>query len=145
MRALMTRSHSDRGAILVHTAFALIALFLFTGFVVDYGTMWVSRNQAQNAADAGALAGALARINDDTTSPPASKTSGKVWEAASAAAAWNRVWGTTVPVTLDWTCPDDATTNCVVVDAYSDGTNGSTALPTFFLGLDGIASQKMKA
>ena len=41
-------------------------------FVVDHGILWVSRGQAQNAADAGALSGAIARAYDELTNPPAS-------------------------------------------------------------------------
>ena len=54
-----TRLRDDRGAIIIHVAFALLALLAFSAFVVDMGVMWVSRRQAQNAADAGALAGAV--------------------------------------------------------------------------------------
>ena len=46
-----TRS-SERGAILVHVAIAMLALIAVNTFVVDYGVMWVARRQAQNAADA---------------------------------------------------------------------------------------------
>ena len=48
----------ERGAVLVHVAIGLIAFMAFSTFVVDYGVFWLSRRQAQNAADAGALAGA---------------------------------------------------------------------------------------
>ena len=44
---------------------ALIALLAFSAFVIDYGVLWVSRGQAQNAADAAALAGAVALSYDD--------------------------------------------------------------------------------
>ena len=59
-----TRLRDDRGAIIIHVAFALLALLAFSAFVVDMGVMWVSRRQAQNAADAGALAGAVALMKD---------------------------------------------------------------------------------
>src|SRR6187549_3914091 len=51
---------NDRGAMLIHVAFALLALMAFASFTVDLGVMWASRRQAQNAADAGALAGVIA-------------------------------------------------------------------------------------
>ena len=54
----------DRGAIIIHVAFALMALLAFTAFVFDYGVMWVARRQAQNVADAAALAGAVSLIRD---------------------------------------------------------------------------------
>ena len=60
------------GAVLVHVAVAIIGLLAFCALVVDYGTMWVSRRQAQNAADAAALAGAISLAFDsgtDSTAP----------------------------------------------------------------------------
>jgi Flp pilus assembly protein TadG len=45
-------------------------LFVFMGFsmfVTDLGALWLARGQAQNAADAGALAGAISRAFDDTS------------------------------------------------------------------------------
>ena len=62
----------------------------FNVFVLDYGVMWVSRRQAQNAADAGALAGAVARGYDDFADPPASD--GLAAESATQTAAANLVW-----------------------------------------------------
>ena len=55
---------SERGAVIIHVAIALIALLGFTAVIVDYGAMWVARSQAQSAADAGALAGALTLLED---------------------------------------------------------------------------------
>ena len=46
----------DRGAVLIYVALVILVLMAFTTFVSDYGLLWVSRRQAQNAADAGALA-----------------------------------------------------------------------------------------
>ena len=57
---------SERGAVIIHVAIALIALLGFTAVIVDYGAMWVARSQAQAAADAGALAGALTLLEDLT-------------------------------------------------------------------------------
>jgi hypothetical protein len=144
----MVRNASDRGAALIHVTVILIGLFLFTGLVADYGTFWVGRNQVQNAADAGALAGETARIFDDTSSRPASTTSGKIYESVTAAVAQNYIWGQSPPantVVVGWNCPQNDTTNCVVVDVYRDGTNNSTALPTFFLQLANITSQGTRA
>ena len=61
---MLSRGKRERGAIIIHVAFALLALLAFSAFVVDMGMMWVSRGQAQNAADAGALAGAVALMRD---------------------------------------------------------------------------------
>ena len=71
---LLTRGKRERGAIIIHVAFALLALLAFSAFVVDMGVMWVSRGQAQNAADAGALAGAVALMRDGGSSTEAAKS-----------------------------------------------------------------------
>src|SRR6266513_4961135 len=70
MEAYVGRGKCERGAILIQVAISIVALTAFTAFVVDYGVLWVARGQAQNAADAGALAGAIARAFDDTAEPP---------------------------------------------------------------------------
>ena len=40
---MLTRGKCERGAIIIHVAFALLALLAFSAFVVDMGVMWVSR------------------------------------------------------------------------------------------------------
>ena len=54
------KRENERGAMLVHVALAILALMAFSAFSIDYGVFWLSRRQAQNSADAGALAGAIA-------------------------------------------------------------------------------------
>ena len=61
---------AEEGAVFVQVGIALFVLMAFNVFVIDYGMMWVARGQAQNAADAGALAGAVARGFDDFDSDP---------------------------------------------------------------------------
>ncbi|PYR30977.1 MAG: hypothetical protein DMF90_26560 [Acidobacteria bacterium] len=142
----MKRLSSERGAVLVHVGISLLGLILFSGFVVDYGVLWESRRQAQNAADAGALAGAIARINDDKSASP-STTSGMVYQSIVNTVGFNPIWGLAPPentVTMDWTCPDGST-NCVHVDVFRDGTHNSTALPTFVMRIANIQSQGTKA
>src|SRR4029453_10686406 len=90
MSALNRVGGDDRGAILVHVAIALLALVAFTTFVADYGVLWVARHQAQNAADAGALAGAIGLgfdNNSDLTD------TGPAKESAFLATQRNFVWG----------------------------------------------------
>src|SRR5206468_4796273 len=70
METYVGRGKCERGAILIQVAISIMALTAFSAFVVDYGVLWVARGQAQNAADAGALAGAIALAYDDTTYPP---------------------------------------------------------------------------
>jgi Flp pilus assembly protein TadG len=76
-------------------------LFVFMGmsmFVVDYGVMWLARVQAQNAADAGALAGATARAFDELTDPPAAN--GAAYQSAMAAATRHTVFGDIASATV---------------------------------------------
>jgi Flp pilus assembly protein TadG len=89
----MTASHIDpgwtrneRGAVLIQVAVALLALLALSSFVFDYGVMWVSRGQAQNSADAGALSGAISLAFDSSTDQDAARAK------AIALARRNRVW-----------------------------------------------------
>ena len=55
----------DRGAVLIHVALGVLALTAFLTIVADFGLMWTARRQAQNSADAGAIAGATGLGYDD--------------------------------------------------------------------------------
>jgi hypothetical protein len=120
-------------------------LTAFCAFVLDYGVLWASRREAQNAADAGALAGAIARLKDEPGHPPAAN--GPAYRSAYYTAQANGVFGSAPGVVVTWTCPAwlPSGTRCVRVDTYRDGTNGSTVLPVYFGTLFGLTSQKIKA
>jgi hypothetical protein len=135
-----TRAGAERGAILVQVGLALLAVLAFTAFVVDYGILWVSRGQSQNAADAAALAGAVAlsyeSMTDRTDTGPAKRSALNV-------ALSHNVWGQPPTVTMaDITfppCPDDGTDSCIRVNVFRPG------LPTFLARLAGVTSQDTKA
>lgn len=62
----MRRSWRDeRGMTLIFVGMSFVALMSAVMLSVDVGTMMVARSQSQNAADAGALAGAVALVFDD--------------------------------------------------------------------------------
>jgi hypothetical protein len=123
-----------------------MTLLVFLGlsvFVVDYGVLWVGREQAQNAADAGAIAGAISQAYDDPS---------VIGESVSRIVAANPVWfdpedpeATSSTVLLE--CPAEAIagTSCVKVGVYRDGSNGSGSLPMFFAPVLGITSQGVRA
>ena len=134
---------SDRGAVLVQVAIAILVMTAMATFVVDQGVVWVSRGQAQNAADAGALSGAIARAYDEFTSPPASN--GKAFKSAVGAARANEVWTTVPTAQVSWACPAGVTGSCVRVDVYRNGDFGSTPLPTIFGRVLNIPSQGVRA
>jgi Flp pilus assembly protein TadG len=144
----MKNHENDRGAVLIHVAMGLIALMAFSTFVIDYGVFWESRRQTQNAADAGAMSGAVALAYDDPTD-----ASGVVAQSALNNALDNLVWGQSpsvikasdiqTPVT-GYVCPNDGTSTCVRVDAYRTAARGN-ALPIFFGQLVSLSSQDVKA
>jgi hypothetical protein len=144
-RSMHERLRSERGVSLIQVGLAILVLTGFTAFVLDYGVLWLGRRQAQNAADSGALAGAIARAFDETANPP--EDDGPAYESASLAAGAHFVVGETPAVAVSWECPAFAAGGrCVRVDVFRDGAgNGSTPLPTFFANLFGIGSQPVRA
>jgi len=142
------RPASERGAILIQVGVAILVLSAFSMFIVDYGVLWVSRHQAQNSADAGALAGATALALDSFTNHA---DNGPAKQAARRFAVANQVWGQApdVQMATDVRFYNDApaafpaicaTDSCVRVDVYRNQARGN-ALPTFFGGLVGVADQ----
>jgi hypothetical protein len=145
----------ERGAILVHVAVAFIGLLSFSALTIDYGVMWVSRREAQNAADAGALAGALSLAFE---APGDVSPTGRPRVSARAVAVSHLVWGQAPSVTVasDVTvgpCPDPlanpnvivpGTDVCLRVDVYRDQAHANP-LPTYFAQLVGIGSQDVRA
>jgi Flp pilus assembly protein TadG len=143
---------SERGAIVVQVGVAILVLSAFLMLVVDYGVLWVSRHQAQNAADSGALAGAIALAFDDFDDHA---DTGPAKQAARSFALVNNVWGedpdvdmaTDVrfysddPSAFPADCADDS---CVRVDVYRNQARGN-ALPTIFGWLVGLSSQGVRA
>ena len=144
----MTARRSERGAVLVHVAIGLIVLLAFSAFAIDYGILWVSRAQAQNAADAAALAGATALSYDNYEDRTAT---GPAVTSALAVAAQNAVWGqaptaATVDVSFP-PCPANVsppTDGCVRVDVWRNQARGNP-LPTYFAQLIGVTSQGVRA
>src|SRR5713101_732583 len=141
----MRRHSSERGAILIFVALSIFVLTAMSAYVLDYGVFWKSLREAQNAADAGALSGATARAYDETANPPSA--GGLAYQSALKAAQANKIFGQTPGIVVTWDCPSyvGGGTNCVRVDAYRDGTNGSNALPVFFAALFSQSSQGVKA
>jgi len=142
MPPVETRS-SERGAILVFVAIAILMLMGFLTIVMDFGISWVSRGQAQNAADAGALAGAIARAYDELDDPPA--TGGEAATSAEQGAESNNVWGQAPVAQVSWTCPTGVAGDCVRVDVYRNGQFGSASLPLIFGKLLDITSHGVRA
>jgi hypothetical protein len=149
------RRRGERGAILLHIAIAILVLIGFIAFVVDYGVMWVGRRQAQNAADAGALAGAIAMAFDGNGYTDRTPT-GPARTAAHRLATVNGVWGEAPDVDVNTDvyftgtpadmCPPDANglTPCLRVDVYRNQVRGNP-LPVLFGQAVGIVDQGVRA
>jgi len=64
---VLKKLRDQQGAVLVLVTVAFIVLIAFAAFAIDVGHLYVVRNELQNAADAGALAGTRVLYNDDGT------------------------------------------------------------------------------
>jgi Putative Flp pilus-assembly TadE/G-like len=146
---------SERGAMLILVALSIAALIAFNTFVIDYGVMWVGRRQAQNAADAGALAGAVSMAFDangwtDRTPAGPARTSAQqtalinfIWGQAPDVNIATDVFFTDTPAAL--CAPDpNGNTPCIRVDVYRNQARGN-ALPVLFGGSVGLLSTGVRA
>lgn len=141
------RVSSDRGAVLIQTAIAMIALMGFSAFAVDYGVLWSARRQAQNAADAGAMAGAISMGFVDMDDQALAR------QSALDAAALNLIWGDPPDVTpADVTfppcppgSPGEDSDACIRVDVFRNQRPGGNPLPTIFGRLVGVTEQGVRA
>jgi Flp pilus assembly protein TadG len=91
----MWRSRDERGSIAVIAAVTLPILLGFAALAIDLSHVYVVRNELQNAADAGALAGARVLYNDSGTS--VNENANQVGYDAAVA---NR--GQKIPVEVNW-------------------------------------------
>lgn len=141
---------SDRGAIIIQVAIALLGLTMFSAFVVDFGILWSAKGQAQNAADAGALAAALNLMAKPTNTTEATTAAKKL---ANANAVWlQNTADADILVQTGLTCPPGSGggPGCVRVDVLRGATDRNNAahtntLPTIFARLAGISSQAINA
>ena len=111
----------ERGALLVHAALAMLALIAFSALAIDYGALLLGRRQAQNAADAAALAGAVSLAFDDPDDIARAQAT------AAAAGTANQVLGAApsiVPATdvqIIFPCPPGSPglpDTCIRADVY---------------------------
>src|SRR5688572_4891386 len=95
MKIFRRLRRDERGISILYVTTGFMAFFAATILAVDVGMLTTARSQAQNAADAGALAGAIALAMDDFEDRTASSPA--VQGAVSAALA-NTVIGENVAV-----------------------------------------------
>jgi Flp pilus assembly protein TadG len=129
MRRLHHVWHDERGTSLVFVAVGLMAMLSATTLAIDVGMFMNSRSQAQNAADAGALAGATALVFNSFTDR---SSTGPAVQSAVNTALTNQVAGSAVSVTpADVTFPNDPSGNPtrVAVQVFRT-TNRNNPIPT---------------
>ena len=119
----------------VFVGFSMMAFISASMLAIDVGMVMTARNQAQNSADAGALAGANALVHDNWNDRSAA---GPAVQNAIAASLQNTVMGANVSVTpADVTFPLDPTgeANRVQVTVYRQASRGnplSTLIARYF-------------
>lgn len=133
----------EHGAVFIQVGLVIFVLMAFNVFVLDYGVFWIARGQAQNAADAGALAGAVARGFDDFSDPPSQ--SGIASRIARAVAQANDVWQEPGTAVVSYDCPPGVTGTCTRVDVHRNGQGNSNPLDTFFGPILGVSEQRVRA
>lgn len=135
----------ERGAVLVHVAVAMMGLLAFSALTIDLGALWVARAQAQNAADAGALAGGVSLAYVNPTDLDAAQA------AATTIVQQHQVWGEPVaPASLQTSsgaCPtgSPAVPGACLQVRVSRGTASGTPLPAFFSRLFGVNAADVTA
>lgn len=137
----------ERGAVLVFVAVALTGLLGFSVLVVDYGMLWTARRQAQNAADAAAMAAAVSMGYVEMGNQSLARS------AAIGTAQANYIWGAQPDVTAgDVTfppCPPGSpgagSNACVRVDVFRNQRPNGNPLPTIFGRVIGVSTQGVKA
>jgi Flp pilus assembly protein TadG len=139
------RTNGQRGSALIQVAVAMLALLAICSFVFDYGVMWVSRGQAQTAADAGALSGAISLAYGSPTDFAGARL------RAINVEQQNAVWGAPPSVTdADVTfpaCPPGAPglpDTCVKVNVFRNQARAN-ALPTYFGRAANVLNQGVRA
>jgi Flp pilus assembly protein TadG len=135
----------ERGAVLVHVAVAMMGLLAFSALSIDLGTLWVARAQAQNAADAAALAGSVSLAYVDPSDVDAARAS------AQAIVQQHQIWGQAIQpsaVTMvTGSCPSGSPSTpgeCLGVTVFR-GSSYGTPLPVFFSRLFGMGSTDLWA
>lgn len=123
MRVVLRRRRDDdeRGVVAILVAMLAITLLVMSAIVIDFGTAYVNKRQAQTAADAGALAAAKVYANADASCATGTVVGGSFSEAqAEAEAVRQENFPGSKPGTLAAVCEDGAVKVSYDVQADSD-------------------------
>lgn len=137
-------AHEEDGFSLVFVGLGFMAFLAVSMLAIDVGMLMTARSQAQNSADAGALAGATALVYNDWNDRSAS---GPAVRNARSASLGNQVMGGNVDVKdSDVTFPlaPDGQNNRVKVDVFRDASRNNP-IPTLIAQYFGIATVGVNA
>ena len=144
MRRVQQRLHDESGMTYVFVGFGFMAFLGASMLAIDVGMLMTARNQAQNAADAGALAGAVALAFDDFDDRT---STGPAVTSAIAGATANQVMGGNVsvePDDVEFPLDDEGQPTRVMVTAYRTAARGnplSTLIAKYFgMATAGVAA-----
>ena len=134
----------EDGFSLVFVGLGFMGFLSATMLAIDVGMLMTARSQAQNAADAGALAGATSLAFDDWDDRSA--TGPAVLNAIAAAEANKVISGTVSVLPADIEFPNDPSgqPNRVKVTVYRSGPRGN-AVPTLIAKYFGISTANISA
>jgi hypothetical protein len=148
--ARLTEARKDeKGFSLVFVGCGMLAFVAVSMLAIDVGMMMTSRNQAQNSADSGALAGATALAQDDWNDRSAT---GPAVTSALAGARSNQVMRGTVfvtPANVEFLTNPAGVNNRVRVTVFRDAAhadaNGGNGIDTLIAKYFGIAKVGVRA
>jgi Flp pilus assembly protein TadG len=149
MAKLRTRNaKKQRGSALILAAVAMVVLLALSALGIDLATLYVTRNEAQRAADASALAAAKEFVTSGYTSGLISDAAVQALatKQAEAVGAQNNVSGQPAAiqdsdVTFDFSQPGNPRVSVRVVRSSARG----NAAPTFFAKALGVRSADVAA
>ena len=129
-RARRSLYRDERGLVLVFVGVGMLAFIAATMLAIDVGMFMVARAEAQTAADAGALAGAVSLVFDDFNDRSAS---GPAVQSAMVVAQSNQVMSQAVSVTpADVTFPTQERVRVDVFRTSARANPVSTMIGPFF-------------
>jgi Flp pilus assembly protein TadG len=146
MRADERAAPADRGMITLQAGLVLAFVIGLSAFVVDQGLLLVARAQAQNAADAAAITGALSRalVNETPATVAAQAVSmaeaNTVWFEPPSISAGDVTVRTCQNPQSWWPAGDE----CVTATVYRTSSRGNP-LPTIFANFIGVGGQDVVA
>jgi Flp pilus assembly protein TadG len=144
MKRIEQLRRDESGMSFVFVGFSMMAFISASMLAIDVGMLMTARSQAQNAADAGALAGATALVYDSWTDRSAT---GPAVTNAVNASLQNRVMGANVsvaPVDVEFPLDPAGEPNRVKVTVYRNASHGNP-LSTMIARYFGMATADISA